>query len=263
MLVGLLNKKDLVQWDQEDTDKLYKCEWIKSFEFETIENNRQRRKYYNAIYEKLILCLPKPELSYMNKQLSSFSIITKRKRFEKTIRYVVSDMRRKLIAHQIHKSKEKERVVVEKETSFQEYRANRLLYNNTVKSTIPTNDISNNTINSGYYPTTEILGKLPPIEIIEYVGFRLVKYDKFCGHYAAILHYPKETSKLSVIFYNTNPQIVESEAEYKFDEEVNKYIQSKSNPYGDKTYNTVDISNIEQVIGSGENAINPLDGDIF
>lgn len=258
MLVGLSDKKYLTKWDQEDTDNLYKCEWIKTFTFEKIQNNRQRRKYYDDIYKKLLLCLPKPELAYMHKQLSTFSILTRRKRFENTIKYIVSDMRRKLFAHQYHKTQtvqnEYKKLIVKRDISFQEHRANTLC-NNPVQSTQNTNAV--------YYPTTEILGKLPPIEIIEYAGFKLVKYDKFCGHYAAILYYPTETCKLPEIVYNTNAQIVESEVEYKFDEEVNKYIQSKANPYGDKTYNMVDISNIEQVIGGGEDAINPLDGDIF
>lgn len=264
MLVGMFDKKDLVKWDQEDTDKLYQCEWIKTFEFENIENNKQRRKYYNEIYKRLILCLPKPELAYMNKQLSSFSITMRRERFENIIRYIVSDMRRKLVAHEIQKSKQKEQIVAEKETSFQEYRANKLLYNNDIQSMMSNGENTfKNEVSPGYYPTTEILQKLPPIEIINYIGFKLTKYDKFCGYYAAILEYPQDDFKLPEIFYNTNPQIVESEAEYKFDEEINKYMQKKANPYGDKTYNTVDISNIEQVMDGGDDSINPLDEDIF
>lgn len=251
----MLTRRKLVQWDQEDTNNLYKCEWIRTFEFEDIENKWQRRKYYNSIYEKLIFSLPKPELEYMNKHLSTFSTIGKRKKFENTIKYIIYDMRRKLLAHEVERENKLDNVTIKREITFQEYRARKLLNDET--------NVNKQSSHKSYYPTTEILNKLPPMEIIEYVGFKVIKYDKFYDHYAAILHYPYDMYRMPIIMYNTNAQVLESEVDYKFDQEVNKYLQSKSNPYGDKTYNTVDVSNIEQVIGSGENAINPLDGDIF
>lgn len=271
---GWYSKKNLCKWNEEDTRNLYKCEWIKTFDIkQDFKNKRERKKYFDELYDRLIQTLPSEDLKELNKRVERYSRISRRDRFEKTIIYTITSMRSKLCAHDYQKQKSYENKPYAdyestKEVSFNEFRANLIMQETRKNNLLNKNNSSENVqkeyTRPGYYPTMEILIKLPPIEIIDYVGFRLIKYDKFGGYYAIILRYPKDSYRNPEIMYNENAQVLESEAEYKFDQEVDKYLQSKANPYGDKTYNNVDISNIEQVMGGdNQNTVNPLDGDIF
>lgn len=260
-MYGWNNKKELTYWDTEDTRKLYKCLWIKDFRIQTFSDRqvRERTKYYDDLFEALVQCLPKPELNDLIKKVSDTRNNKTRQRFEIIIRCSLMDMQQKLAAHEHHKIEilQPTSSLSQKEMTFQQYRDMQ----HSIKYPNDSDEQKQQEESIGYVPSEFALENIPPIEILEHIGFKLTKYDKCDTYYIITIKFPSSLNKKLLILYDTNAQALEAKAESIFESEIDNYLKMNANPYGDKSFISVDISNIEQVMNS--NNTNPLDEDIF
>ncbi len=259
-MYGWNNKKELTYWDTEDTRELYKCLWIKDFRLQsfTERQKKERVEYYDNLFEALVQCLPKPELKDLLDKISDVRNNKSRQRFEIIVRCSLMDMQQKLAAHAFHKTGILQPMSSpQKEMTFQQYRD----LQHSIKYPNGSNEQKEQQESTGYIPSIFALEDIPPIEILEHVGFKLTKYDKCDTYYIITIKFPSSLNKETLILHDTNPQALETRAESIFETEIDNYLKMNANPYGDKSFANVDISNIEQVMNSNNN--NPLEEDIF
>lgn len=233
-MYGWTDKNQLVKWDSEDVDRLYKSLWLKDYIIPKFTNKEEEEQYYIKLAKALFATLPKRELNIFDDRLSKIDIVGNRSRFHTIIRCTVIDMQQKLNAHSYHKEQLLKGVPIQpkKEITFNEFRKMQQQ-------------------KQSKYLSYDYLKYFVPIEILEHVGFKLIKYDIIKGNYYITLQFPDELKKEPIVLYDTNPTTLESKGERLFETEIEEYLKSKSNPYGDKSFATVDISNIENVMNAG------------
>ena len=266
---GIVDKNDLAKWEDEDLVKAKGCTWMidrpwKNYPDSFFKQVRECMWWYN----KLCQNLPSRELYDMKQSIKRLSMFFNFKIFESKIRFARYDIVQKLLAHEYQKRKMIEEAAKRREhiskygSTVDEYRFINLIAQYPEGSVLQEKQIHEKV--TGYIPNQDVLTKIPPMEIIEYCGFRLIKYDMWHGYYAAILCYPKGNgSRKTEVFYDENSIKLEAEAENKFNEEIDKHINLKVNPYGDKSFTDIDISNVKNSMGYS-NSSSPLDnGDIF
>lgn len=269
MPYGFTNPKDLVRWNPEDSQKARECRWMLDRQYKEFEKKSDARKEAKWWYEKLYECLPTPELNEFDKKIKKLSILFDLSRFENVLRGARQDMVQKILALEYNKLKmlkkaQEASLNVDNYTTMSTFEQNniKMLTRIYPKGSQQWQEQRDNKVN-GYYPNMNVLLKLPPIEILDFAGFRLIKYDKLHGYFSAIISYPKDQKKPVEIIYDENPLVVESKSESLFDKLIDEHLQKNANPYGDKTFNEVDISNIQQAMNVGKSNDNPLDKDIF
>lgn len=264
-MYGFTDKENLTKWNAEDAQKAKNCEWMLREEFQPPEGSIKRYFYVTNWHKRLCESLPTPEVNELYKQLDKFSIFGNLSRFEKCVRFARYDMVQKILAYQYQKqsmfreyAKKPTLDLESKESTMERYRIEKLTTVFPYGSACWEMRKSQNV--QGYIPTYDILMKFQPIEVIEYAGHKLIKYDKFYNYFAAIIVYPKEWNMESQVIFNENPNVVELKSDNLFEVSIDKYLKQKSNPYGDKSYEQIDISNVTNMM-NGTN--DPLNNDIF
>lgn len=241
----MLNKEEY--YNTEDMRNLYKVEWVNNFQFRRFDNKmtNERIEYYNSIFEKLMETLPTAKA---NNLLLMARKSNTRESFEYCIRSSVSDM-------QLSLSKMKNKNIPNfnklnnKKCTFKSYKEKfDKIFSRPTKT-------------EAEMLTVEQMLDIAPIEIMEYAGFKLTKYDKQGSYFVAIIQYPKELCKRAKLIYNASASQLEMTAESEFNELIDNYVKQNSNPYGDKEGEDISIDNIEQVMNSSN--VNPLDEEIF
>lgn len=245
-MYGWSNEKKLVKWDPEEARELYKCLWIKGYKIKRFISKKKEEEYYIELFKLLLVTLPKSELEKLKSSVSGLNLKKDRKRFYTLIRNCIMHMNQKLSVHNSYKStylkNQNITIPTQNDISFDEYRQNEKLKQN------------------GYLPYN-VLSYYAPIEILEHAGFKLYKYDKIKNNYYIIIESPIDLNNEPIILYNEDPIKLENEGEQLFENKIDEYLKIKSNPYGDKSYVNVDISNIESIMTSNDE--NPLESDIF
>lgn len=274
--IGFTNKKDLPKWDEEDTKKAKSCMWMMNQKYKNYPDSVISR-YKECMWwnTKLHECLPSPELYDYCLDINSVSIVFKFNIFESKVKHARYMMVMKLQALEFNKAEmirdyaTKQQTIssnINKVDTLEEYRNKQLAQ--TYPMGTPNDKKQKEEKVIGYVPTREILKQIPPMEVIDYCGFRLIKYDRWHGFYAIMLVSPDGDNKKIEIMYDENALKIELKAECKFDELIENYLQSQKekNPYGNKVYNNVDISKINKAMGYDKNKSNndPLNrSDIF
>jgi hypothetical protein len=268
MAYGFMNKKDLPQWNEEDTLRAKNCKWMMDRQWKNCPDSFiDRIKECKWWYKKLMEELPSPERYELKKRLNNVSMFFNFTLFERKLQSARYDMVMKLLAYDAQKAKMIDDYQQQSKEPFripsimEDYRTKQLTQVYPKGSPADIKQREEKVI--GYVPIKEVLLKIPPMEIIEYCDFKLIKYDKWHGYYAIILVDNKKNIK---VFYDENAQKVELQAEMEFDELIDKYLNAPENQngYGNKSYNSVDISNIKQTIGYDNTTNNPLNSpEIF
>ena len=258
-MIGFLDKKDLKKWKGKDLIKAKNCRWmidrqVKSYPHSFIKQFKECL-WWNR---KLLECLPSQERYDYIKSIKKISIILQPKLFENNVRLARYSMVMALIAHDYQKSvmleetrKRKEEELAKHNLSVNPQNSNlsiteefRIQQLSQMYPEGSPNDIKQREEKViGYIPIKEVLDRIPPMEIIEYCGFKLIKYDQWHGYYAIVL-----VNNLNeyTIFYDENAYNVETLAEQEFDKAINNYLNKQNNAYGNKSYEEVDISNVTE-----------------
>jgi hypothetical protein len=268
MAYGFMKKEDLPQWNEEDMQRAKNCRWMMDREWKKCPDSFiDRIKECNWWYKKLMECLPSSERYDLQQSLNKVSMFFNYAIFERKVQSARYDMVMKLLAYDVQKAKMIENYENQPKGTFripsvmEDYRTTQLTQVYSKGSPADIKQREEKVI--GYVPIKEILVKIPPMEIIEYCDFKLIKYDKWHGYYAIMLIDNKKNIK---VFYDENAQKVELQAEMEFDELIDKYLNAPENQngYGNKSYNSVDISNIKQTMGYDNKPSNPLNSpEIF
>jgi hypothetical protein len=268
MAFGFTNKKDLPKWDDEDMQKAKQCRWMIDREWKNYPDSIIKRfKECNWWYKKLMECLPSPERVDLQESIKNTSMFFEFQIFERKIQRMRYNMVMELLAYDTQKAIMIEQY--EKQSAqplrvasvMEDYRTTQLAQQYPKGSPADIKQKEEKVI--GYIPIKEILLKIPPMEVIEYCDFKLIKYDKWHGYFAVMLIDNKKNIK---VLYDENPQKLELQAEMEFDEMVEKYLNApqNQNAYGNKSFNSVDISNIKQTMGYDNTPSNPLNNtEIF
>lgn len=255
------NLNAISKWDDEDLEKLSKCLWMRNYKLEDITNEKERREYYFNLLRVMLDCLPKPELNLLKKKLNNKTLNNNPRLVEANVSFVLLDMKHKLRTNTIYKEKVTGDIPQEevKEIPFYQYR-NKQLTTNYLPGT-PEYIKQRETIIPGYEPNIDILKNTAPMEVLEYIGITLTKYDMLHGLYSALIEYPSEMNRKPDILFNADPSILEVSAEFMFEEAIEKFKEMKKNPYGSKSFTQIDISNVKEVMNADNE--NPLEMDIF
>ena len=244
-MYGWSDKKQLVSWNGNDANLLYKVKWLENYRIPDFNNKDDKEAYYMNLFKELSRSLPQKELDIMLKALSKINIKKDKSRFHTILRCTIIDIQQKLSVHSSYKENLLNGIDIneKKEMTFKEYRESELKRN------------------SGYL-SYDVLKYVPPIEILEYIGFKLIKYDMLRNNYYIVLQYPDNLKNEPIVLHDKDAIALESKGENLFETEIDKYLKANKNPYGDKSFINVDISNIENIMNSNGN--DPLDiDDIF
>jgi hypothetical protein len=267
---GFTNKKDLTKWNDEDMQKAKACKWMidrdwKNYPDSIWETFKECRWWYQQLME----CLPSPERYTLKERLKNKSMFFEFDIFVRQLQIARYDMVMKLRAYEYQKAEmisKSSQPILNTSNQFgntsisEDYRIKQLtqMYPKDTPADIKQREEKV----KGYVPIKEILLKIPPMEIFEYCGFKLIKYDIWHGYYAIMLI---DNNKQIKIFYDENAKKIELQAETEFEKITEEYLktQENKNGYGNKTYSNVDISNIKQAMGYDE-PNNPLNSkEIF
>lgn len=236
-MYGFLNKKDLAKWNKEDMQKAKECIWLIDSKVECPKGKLSRIKYITDWHRKLCDCLPSPELNVLNEKLKKLSIFANIDRFESAVILARYDMVQKILAYQYQKvemieQSAKNQDVEVRSTFMEEY--------NTANLTKPLPFGSTSWVErqnkhlAGYTPCYLRLKLLPPMEILEYVEHKLIKYDKYYGYFSAVIIFPDSWRREEKTIYGKDANEVELEAEKVFKESIVYYMKLNENPYGNR-----------------------------
>lgn len=268
-----MDKKNLAKWEGEDLQKAKECRWMIEKKYINHFNFFKSRKQALWWYIKFCKHLPIPELYQMKKDLNGYtSFIFDFDNFNHVMRTIRYEMVQKLLADAYEKDMVLEKAAEENNiirprkqveprlSTIEEYRFKKLT--EVFASDSEDYKKQKEEIIAGYKPTYNVLQTQPPIEVIEYCGFKMIKYDKFHGYYSIMIVYPDGKYHIT---YDTTPNKMESALEAKFDELVNDYLNNNNNPYGNKKFeNKVDITNVKNAMGYNLQDNDPLnEKDIF
>ncbi len=273
---GFINKRQLTRWNKEDLQRAKDCRWMIDREIkENKDNFIKTISEYLWWNKKLLVCLPSKEKYEYIRRINSISIIFQFSKFKAFVRRARYDIVMKLIAYDYQKEK-----MLEEKEPIRPLSINLNIIENENKPTItlaeqirladlsmvypsgsPADKKQKEEKINGYVPTFELLSLVPPIEVIEYCGIKLKKYDKLHGYFSIVLI--DNHCNTNRVLYSENANEIETLAEQEFETLVEEKIKSKENGYGNKSYEEVDISNITENMGynsdSGSDVLNKTD----
>lgn len=276
-------RHDMPDYTGKELEKFNSCRWMIDKDYNTFNlSNSERRKLARWWYKQFYKHLPSDKLIRLSDMggLSFFSLLFNIDEIEQELKKIRFDIVNELLRMEYYKEKYLNEQKEKESKSYYSQNANRLatlkeyrfhkLTERFERGTPEYEKQKNEKIN-GYYPTMEILRTQEPIEIIEYCGFTLTKYDKLHGYFSITIETP---NKEIILNYNENPNDLESNMENKFDTMIDDYLKEKQNPYGNKSFldnqnKDIDISNILNVMDCGDDKNNisddddPLNNDIF
>ena len=255
MTCGFMDAKELEKWTGKDLKQIRKCIWMKDEEVKTYSNIIQQYREYKWWHEKLLECLPSKERDKYLKSINRISLIFQMKFWGNAIRRARLCIVQSLLAHDYQKGLLLEEEVVKKiyipddsqpqlsreEIATEKYKLQELTQMYPEGSNLDKYQREQKI--QGYVPTKQVLDKIPPMEVIEYCGYKLIKYDQWHGYYAIML---LGNSYGHQIFYDEDAHNVEVLAEQEFDKLTTQFVENSNNSYGNKSYEEIDISNVTE-----------------